>query len=269
MFADPTLADFAAQIDHCIERAIYDATMAVHHVRQEAIMHGASGGSRSILRECEVLKDHFDVGVSEVLSLTQKAIKQLKLDPSEIREVAHQKLRNYLNQIKKISAPNIATNAFGDMRGSITAKAFPKLDAALEYQLRQFDIGAWGAEEANVKNFVIVHGDGNNIIAGDQNTAQQAARASQIIVHAGDIKEKLGLIERELANVNLRDAELLEMRGSLETIKAQLFRPTPSTSSVKEAVLSIQRVVENAAGNLLASPLGQAVVALATLVGLN
>lgn len=270
MFAEPTIDDFVARIEDHIQRSLESARRAVREIENRNNARGSYRGGITVAQIFREVLAEFERGIDGALQRFRHSSRVGKLDSLEMREIFGDHLSVYRDQMKDATKHKTLRGfSSGPGLGRVIDEELSKFDEILDFKLRQFDVGFANAEETPVANMVIVHGNAHNFIAGDGNVAQQGTRDSQLTVNAEDIAAKLALIEKELAKVHLTNSELAEMRGSLDTIKAQLSRPAPSISIVKDAALSLQRTIENAAGGLLAHPLGQAIIALATMVGLN
>jgi hypothetical protein len=193
-----------------------------------------------------------------------------QLDPHEMRQVLGERLREHLDRLKLVMKnTGLMTFPMGTNVDRHVDEDLAKLDQHLTFQLTQFDVGFRNTKGKQMSGTVIVHGGTNNIITGDGNIAQQGTRGSQQTVNAEDIAAKLAALEQALASAQLAAADYAEIKGDIDTIKAQLAKQTPSTSIVKEAAQSIQRVVEGAVGNALGNPVCQAAQALAQMLGLS
>lgn len=270
MFGEPTIDDFVARIEDHVQRSLGSARGAVRAIENKNNALGSYRGGNTVAQIFREVLAEFERGVDGALRKFHQSTKIGKLDIVEMREILGEHLGAYRDQMKEATKhEKLRSFSSGPGFGRIIDQALEKFDEILDFKLRQFDVGFSPLAESHVGNVVIVHGDAHNVIAGDRNIAQQGTRDSQFTLRAEDIAENVALIEKELANVKLTNVESAEIRGWLDTIRAQLSIPTPSVSIVKVAALSLQRVAENAAGNLVAHPLGIAILSLAAMFGVT
>lgn len=189
-----------------------------------------------------------------------------KLDAVEMREILSEHLGVYRDQMKN-ATKHKKLGGFSSGPGLFIGEELAKFDKILDFKLRQFDVGFSNPVETQMRDMVIVHGSGNNIITGDGNIAQQGTANSQQTVNSADIIDRLNALEEALIAAQLPGSPHAEIKGHIDTINAQLGKQVPSTSIVREAAQSIMRVVEAAVGGALAHPLAVAASALLEVIG--
>lgn len=263
----PTNEDFADYIEEGLEEAVVVGKKAVAEVQSRASMMGNTGGNM-VLAIFQAVEREFDNGLRVAFERYKKEAQRGLLEAGDMWKILCERLQAFLKNMQQAtgheklrSNPNYASIV------PLMDEWLESFNRKLKRKLRHLEVGFQLNESDAMGDVLIVHGDSNNIVRGDNNISQQGVRESQITVNSEDIADRLALIEKELAKSELADVEMAEIRGSLDTIRAQLSRPAPSSSIVKDAVQSLQRVIENSAGNLLAHPLGRANQALAAIFG--
>ncbi len=128
---------------------------------------------------------------------------------------------------------------------AITHKGIKEVDAAL------------GSPEKPTHYFPPV----NLIMGGVHNSVIQQGTVSSeqsVTVNGNslfDLAAFLDRVDAEAQGLKLAGRELTDLKAEVATIRAQLTSSRPKTSIVRECLLSIKRILENAAGTLVAQQL--------------
>jgi hypothetical protein len=76
-------------------------------------------------------------------------------------------------------------------------------------------------------------------------------------------------LESTIDESQLEQKDLLEIKADIATMRAQLAKPNPSSSILKEAGASLRKVLEGAAGGMLAPGVTAAAKALWSALGIG
>lgn len=141
--------------------------------------------------------------------------------------------------------------------------------ARLVASLREFELGAEGAEDSTNSTVNIVHA--HNIVGGVVQAGGNATQANTVHLSAEAIGASLDHLLSHLANA---PPELLaQLEPEAVTIRAQLSKPAPNPTIVQESGRTIRSVLEGAVGgalgNAMSPGISQAITAFAAAVGLG
>ena len=267
MFTEPTIDDFVARIEDHTQRSLDIARYAVREIEHKSNARGSYRGGSTVAQIFREVLAEFERGLDGALEKFRNSSMVGKLDTLEMREILGDHLDVYRNQMKDVTKHE-KLRGFSSTFGRRIDEELEKFNQILALKLRQFDVGYHDMGEKHMRDMVIVHGSGNNIITGDGNIAQQGTTNSKQTVNSADILHKLNALQEALSAAQLPASHHTEIKGDIDTIKAQLTKPTPSTSIVREAAQSIMRVVEAALGGALSHPLAAAAGALLEIIGL-
>lgn len=111
-----------------------------------------------------------------------------------------------------------------------------------------------------VVNIIQVQGD----VVSSQ--IQQATLASQQVQINPDVQHRLfeflSELEKKMTELKLDESCLRDLKADMETVKAQLKASKPKSSIIKDALSSIQRVLETAGATVLAAEIAKLLTSL-------
>jgi hypothetical protein len=146
---------------------------------------------------------------------------------------------------------------------------FAAFDQHLRFALRQFDVGFLDPAEPEVPPV------GNSITVGTMigsSIAQASPGAKQTVEFKLNIETAttaLARFEAAIAPAALPANTVEELRGDIQTIRAQLQKPSPSRLIIQEAGKSLRNVVEGITGGMLAPAVTTTSAALWSALGLG
>jgi hypothetical protein len=250
MFAQPHNNDFLALIDWHTEKALDRARRAVSDVRGEAARHGAINSSRAVINSFEAVRKEFDSGVESVLGELKRVIRTTTLDRNDLRQLAVQRLTNFAAAAQAIAqTPEASAMGMGDY----LRQQFAAMNQYLQFSIRQFDVGFFIPAEPEVPPVA-----GNSIVIGNMtgSTIQQgspgAKQSVEITLNVEEMRKALEVFEAGLAASTVPREKIDQLTAELETIRAQLKKPSPSRLILREAGKSIRNIVEGVIGGMLA-----------------
>jgi hypothetical protein len=262
VFANPTIKDFVARIDWHLSKALDKAKRDVSRVRSEMTGRGMLSSSVAVRLSVEAAQAVFEAGVDEALGELRRMIRETVLDDHEMRTIVEQRLRRFLAEAKEAAQ-------VGDFRSFDPREMLAKFDQHLDFHLRQFDVGFHVPEEPEIPPM-----SGNSITVGNMtgNIQQNSPGGTQTFEFKLNIEAAqtaLQTYESELNKIEVDDRARRDLVADIATIKAQLCKPSPSASILRETARSVRNVTEGIVGGLLTSPVMQAAIALGTALGWN
>lgn len=266
MFAEPTINDFIARIDWHTAKALDRATRAVNDVRGQAGLRNAINSSRAVINSFEAVRKEFDSGLDAVLGELKRVIRTTVLDRNDLRQLAVQRLTNFAAAAKAIAQ---TPEASGMGMGEYLSQQFALMDQHLQFSIRQFDVGSFDAPEPEVPPV------GNSITIGSMtgSTIQQgspgAKQTVEITLNVENVTNALTRFESAIATAALPAKTMEELKGDIQTIRAQLQKPSPSHPIIQEAGKSLRNVVEGITGGMLTPTVAAAAAALWSALGLG
>jgi hypothetical protein len=81
------------------------------------------------------------------------------------------------------------------------------------------------------------------------------------------VKEILGSLKDSLKEIGIEGEQRKQLLADIQTIEPQLSSPKPNTSIIREGMRSIRHILEQAAGNLIASDILQRMSELGSSIG--
>jgi hypothetical protein len=265
MFAKPTINDFFDNARWHVKEAIARINKLVGRMKAEHAGRGILQSSMTHQRTFQIVKEEFDATIRIVFGELKRTIRITDLDPREVRQAALQCLDDFSRQAKAI----IQGSRIPSIPDSAIAKCNNDLDQELEFVRRQFDVGFLSPSEPEVPqvNNAITIGTmtGSTIQQGSPSANQNV----QFALRIEDAKLALTALEAALAEAALPPAAQADVSADLQTIKAQLSKPTPSLQILREAGKSARSMLEGGAAGLLAPHAFTAATALWSALGLG
>jgi hypothetical protein len=268
MYAEPTINDFLAMIGRPLEAAIKRAQGAVEQVARDAARTGQTG--YSVVQTFDVVRKEFDSGVQATLGRLRQVAKDTSLDRSELRQLAAQRLENFAIAAKSVTNPD-RLKGLGRSPGlaQYVDEQLTAFDSELAFQLRQFDVGFFtphGQEVPQVSNSINVNNMIGSAIAQGSPSAKQSV---EFTLDAGTARAALATFETDLKATPLSEATRASLGPEIETLRAQLSKPSPSKAIVREAGQTLRNIVEGIGAGLLTPETAAAATALWSALGLG
>jgi hypothetical protein len=259
MFAEPTINDFIERIDWHTTKAVDRATRAVNDVRGQAAFHGAINSSRAVINSFEAVRKEFDSGLEAVLGELKRVIHATALDRNDLRQMAVQRLTNFAAAAKAIAQ---TPEASGMGMGEYLSQQFALMDQHLQFSIRQFEVGFFDGPEPEVPPV------GNSITIGSMigSTIQQgspgAKQSVEVTLDVEAIRKALDVFQAALPASTVPREKIDQLTAEIETMRAQLKKPSPSRLILREAGKSIRNIAEGLVGGMLAPEVMQAAAML-------
>ena len=266
-FAEPTLEDFDAWLAWHLDKSVESARQKIGKVTSEHAARGISRSGITITRTFTVAHEEFDVGLDTALGELKRAIRITSLDKQRLREITTERLQSYAEAMKAATGADKMRTWAGNALTHIDDR-LAVFDERLSFTLRQFDVGFLDAAEPEVplsmlNSINVGHMSGGAV---QQGTVQSSQSLSTINIQAAAAAVKE--FEDELQKASLPSDVFGELKGDLDTVKAQLSKPAPSKAVLTEAGRSLRNVIEGATGGMLAPGALTAGAALLKALGL-
>ena len=265
MFAQPTLNDFLDNLRWHLAKATTRARQSLDRMRVEHAKHGTIHSSMTCRRTFEIVREEFEAGVEVALGELKRAIRTTGLDRNDLRQLAIQTLETFAGQAKALMANDMCRN----LMPAAVDENLRSLDQHLLFMIRQFDTGFFDPKEPEVPR---VHNainigsmSGSNIQQGTANSHQNA----QYNLHFDQIRAAVTAFESATRAAEWPPNLLNELVADIETIEAQLSKPSPSPTILQEAGRSLRSIVEGVAAGILTPPVIAAAPALWSALGLG
>jgi hypothetical protein len=264
-----TIEDFRAWLDLHLDTTVKETLFALNKMRNEAMRAGIYDSGPSALREVEIMEQGLRRGIDLALGKFKHARRVTSLDHAALRRVTQERLNAFLSKVKAPLRPKA-----GGRRSNhpaivkLHADALPKLDAHLEFALRQFDVGLLDPTEPDtpltMNNSISI-----GVMSGGmlQQATDHSSQSASNSFNVGSAKEALDALTETLKGAMLPQDTLADIQADIETIRAQLAKATPSPSIVREAARSLRSIVEGIAAGVLTSPVAEAAEKLFRVLG--
>jgi hypothetical protein len=102
-------------------------------------------------------------------------------------------------------------------------------------------------------NIINIHHMENSQI--QQNNISSTQESSWVISNNNDIRSFLEILKTKIHELNLSSDDELELNSEVATIESQLSSSRPKKGIIKETLLSIKKIIEGAAGGIVAGEL--------------
>ena len=267
MYQEPTINDYLNNLRWHLAKPADRARAAIAQRKAEAAARGTlNSGSTYQLIATDVRKE-FESGIQIALGELKRAAKITKLDRNTLRQLTVQTLETFANQMKGLlNTDNADLNRI--LVNVITGdrKTF---DQHLSVIIRQFDVGFFQPAEPEVPQIHNAINVGSMIGSAVQQGSPAATQTTHITLNLDLVRAALAAFEAALSSVAVASSKRDEMLADVRTISAQLSKPAPSTSIVREAGRSLRSVVEGVAAGALTLPVIAAAAALWSALGLG
>src|SRR5262245_37924370 len=268
MFAQPTIDDFAALLDWHLDKT---ATAAEQQYKAITTRRNALGAYRSggtVIEVFDAVHKEFGKGLEAALGELKRIASKTTLDRDHMRRLTEERLRTFMDRCKA-STKSATLRTFAPP-GPVDER-LAKFEAILRHHLRQFDVGFLEVAEPEVPtimnaNVIADNVSGVAIQQGSDQSTQHVVGEINVIAASSAI----AAFEQALEDASALAAKRADIDGDLNTIKAQLSKPSYSKTIVTEAGRSLRSLVEGAISNALTPPaLANAAAALWKALGLG
>jgi hypothetical protein len=215
----------------------------------------------------EAARKEFDACIDTVLGELKRVIRTTDLDRKDLRELAVQHLMQFAQAAKLISQADQFRHHGGV--GGYVDEQFAAFDQHLTFAVRQFDVGFFDPQEPEVPQV------SNSITIGSmaggaiQQGSPGANQSAQITVNVQTIPDALTRFVGAIEAAGLPSNTMGELMADVQTIKAQLAKPSPSSLILREAGKSLRNVTEGIVGGMLTPAIMSAAGPLWSALGLG
>jgi hypothetical protein len=219
-----------------------------------------------VLNSIEASRKEFEAGVETVLGELKRSIKRTTLDRHELRRITAKRLTDFAEKSKA------AAHFSGDqaLRGTEkhVSEQFVAFDQYLKFALRQFDVGNLDPVEPEVppvaNNSISVGTMTGSVI---QQGSPGASQSGDFKVNVEGVTTALHRFESELGKQSLDEDKMTAVAADVATIKAQLTKPSPSMSILREAGKSLRNIIEGIGAGMLTPEFITVTAALGSVLG--
>jgi hypothetical protein len=130
-------------------------------------------------------------------------------------------------------------------------KKLREFDEVLEFKIRQFDVGFFDSQEPEVPHMANTINIGTMTGSAIQQGSPHAKQAVQMTLNVEAVRDALAAFEAAIQGINLSENVRTEIIADINTIRAQLAKPSPNVNILKEAGKSVRNVLEGIAAGLM------------------
>jgi hypothetical protein len=265
MYQRATINDYLDNLRWHLGKVDEQTRAAVAKGKAEAAARGTLRSGNTYLLIAKEARKGFETGIEKALGELKRAARITELDRTQLRELTVQALMNFAPQMKAL----LDDSGIGPIPGNIINQDKGSFDQHLLFVIRQFDVGFFQPAEPETPGVHNAINVGSMIGSTIQQGSPAATQTAQITLNVHLARTALAELESALSNANLSHTVRDEMLADVRTIGAQLSKPTPSTSIVREAGRSLRNVVEGVAAGALTQPFITAATALWSALGLG
>jgi hypothetical protein len=265
MFAEPTINDFRENVRWHLAEAMTRAQGSIAAIKADHASRGILQSGMTYQRIFATVRDEFDAGTRTALGELKRAVRATKLDRDDLRQTTTQCLTDFENQAKAL----VRANLIRGVPSILVDQNLQSLDQHLTFVTRQFDVGFLDPREPEmpqVHNAINIGAMTGSTIQQGSPDARQTVQFSLVVESA---QSALDAFEKAIQGVSVPSAAMVEIVADVQTIKAQLSKPSPSLPIVQEAGKSLRAIVEGVAAGILTSPVIAAAPALWSALGLS
>src|SRR5258708_11318070 len=265
MYAEPTINDFLDNIRWHLDKACQNAQHVVNQVMTEHAGRGILESSMTMMRIFDEVRKEFDAGIEVALGELQRTATKTTLNRQELRQATAQCLTNFAIAMKSMTAP--VQFKFLPREGiDQNLRAF---DDHLKFKQRQFDVGFFVPHEPEppqvTNSITVCNMTASPIMQGSPNANQSV----EFNLDAGSARTALTAFETALEAASLSAATRASFAPEIQTLRAQLSKPSPSQMILREAGRSLRNIVEGVYAALLAPAAMAAATALCSALRLG
>jgi hypothetical protein len=267
MFAKPTIDDYTHWIKWHLSKAAEDAERAINIVVAKSSTAGAYRSGRTIVLVFEEAFSSFDKGVDTALGELKRALRLTDLNRFELRSITEVQLQGFAERVKKLTRYEQLREFAGPK--SVNER-LAQFEERLAFTLRQFDVGFLDPLEPEVPLSMNNH---INIGVMSGGAVQQGTSHSKQDSHTEiDVqlaRDALQSFEQLITSADAPHGKLSDLAADIATIKAQLTKPQPSATILREAGSSLRNLTEGIVSGALTGPVVAAGAALWRALGLG
>ncbi len=250
MSRQPTIEDFTDWVQSHLDKATEGARAAIQAIERRRNAAGCFRSGGTIIAVFGAADAEVDRGIAAALGALNSALQRGQLDGKSLRQETEDRLRAFVDAIKETIKPERYLS-WGPEK--IINERMAQFDSKLDFNLRQFDVGHLRPQEPDASPPT---GNSINIELMAGGAVQQGTSHSTqnvvINVNIEAAKVALQCFEEALSDVAVPPDVLAKIRPELDTIKAQLAKPKPSSVILAEAGRSLRNITEGAIGGILA-----------------
>ena len=257
------------QLDASLRQRSHNLRLKLTAVKSEILAkHSAAGRLRSGAT-LQALAEAFDI---HLINFCQDAFAHIHswysvegLDEPALRSTAS----DYLRQIVATLPEPDYVSYGGALQGS-AADAIEKLvndtRAKANVEIRNFEIGVGKLSAPGSQTYVV---NAHAITGGVQQGTVGSTQSNIVEISVGDVNQALERLVTELAATG-RGEVVQSIQADVETLRAQLSKPEPNRTILREAASSVKNVIEGALGGVISTAMtpqfAQALLTLSSLI---
>ena len=269
MLRDPTIEDFADWVQSHLDKAIKSAHEACQAVERQHNSHGRLRSGSTVIRCFDAAYSEFDIGVEAALGALGLAEDRGKLDRQQLRETTERLLAQFVGDMKHACKAPLFRQ-WGLVNAKVLDEREDEFDKKVRFALRHFDVGhlnpAGPEVPASISNAINVE---NMIGSVVQQGTKGSTQTASITINIAAVRSALDNLEQTLSEYPAPPEIAAEIEPELQTIKAQLAKPKPSVTILREAGSTLRSISEGVAGGLLAPHVLSAIGALLSALGIQ
>lgn len=241
---------FVARVDWRLGRSAEAFGQAVRGIMNLLAAKGMLGSGARIKKILEALRQQFEIDVIEVIGLTKTAAGQEVGGWEEIKEHAVSKLRAHYEALVALSKLPGRDDHVQVVESTIRPE-FDRLRSFIDFAFSQVEEG-YPPPTLSEARPISTNIQSNTVHVGSHavvGALQQASDGSTQIVHleisVTSVREALQGFEHALTETAaVPPDQRAEMQADIDTIKAQLAKPTPNSTILSEAGKALKWAVE-------------------------
>jgi hypothetical protein len=248
VFAEPTIDDFNDLIEWHLDKALERAARAVTEVRGEFARAGGVLHSGAVTHSLEAARREWDSGAEAVLGELRRVVRITNLDRNELRQHTVQSLMGFAGRAKAAFPMNEARSL--GMTNAVEEQ-FAAFDRHVQFQIRQFDVGFLDPAEPEIPPVA------NSITIGSMTgcTIQQgspgAKQTVEVTLDFDAMRKALDVLQAALVASTAPREKVDQLTAEVETIRAQLKKPSPSRLILREAESPFETLSREASAEFL------------------
>jgi len=250
MLRDPTIEDFADWVQYHLDEAIKSADRTCQAVEREHNAQGRLRSGNTIIRCFDAAYVEFDKGVNAALGALRGAEERGVLDKDLLRDTTEKLLYQFVGDMKHACKAPLFRE-WGKVPSRVLDEKEGEFDKKVKFALRHFDVGHWNPPEpeipASMKNEIKIDKMIGSVI-------QQGTRGSNqtvsITINFAEVRSALATLEKTLSDHPAPQEVAAEIEPEVQTIKAQLSKPTPSVTILREAGSTLRSIAAPLAASL-------------------
>jgi hypothetical protein len=268
MFKEPTIQDYSNWLAYHLDKAIDRARRAISQVESRTLAGGSYMSGRTVGLVFDAADEEMERGIDAALGELKRGVNRDLLDHDLLREATEKALRAFAEMMRTLVRAN-RWEGLGKVK-DVVDRRLAGFDARVDFALHQFDVGHLDPVEPEIP---LTMGNSINIgvMAGGavQQGTNQSNQTLSVTINFSDARDALVAFEKALVEEPPSRELLAEIKPELDTIKAQLAKPSPSVAILTEAGRTLRTIIEGAAGGILAPHLISAASTLWAKLGIT